>query len=220
MTDLTKEEMRQRLGNISHLQELLFGDKIEIYEGKFEQLAQQLNQLESQLKQFQLRVGDRLEDLQTSLLQKIDDSVSSLEKKLKYLSLTTHNETNQLRQEIQATAKLSSENIAMLRDDLERETHYLKNELNQTRKTTEENFNHLRQQVFERLEKTLSELNDAKVSRTDLAEILFELCLKVKGSDFLPDLKEAAENKIKTDFLLPEESDRNLDNSGKNGVAD
>ena len=52
----------------------------------------------------------------------------------------------------------------------------------------------------------MSDLTEVKVSRTDLAEILFELCLKVKGSDFVPDLKEAAETQVKTDFILPEEN--------------
>jgi len=216
MNELTKEEMRQRLGNISHLQDLLFGDKIEVYEGQFEQLSQRLNQLELQLKQFQLGVSDRLGDLQNSLSQKIEASASSLEKKLKYLSLTTHEETNQLRQEIQATAKLSSENIALLRNNLNHETYYLKNEFTQTREAAEENLKNLRQQVVEKLEKGLSELTEAKVSRADLAEVLFELCLKVKGSEFVPDLKEAAENQVKADFILPEESDNNLERHENN----
>ncbi|AFZ37070.1 hypothetical protein Sta7437_3572 [Stanieria cyanosphaera PCC 7437] len=210
MNELSKEEMRQRLGNISHLQDLLFGDKIETYENQFEQLAQRLNQLELQLKQFQVNVGDRLIDLQNSLTKKMDASVSSLEKKLKYLSLTSHEEINQLRQEIQATAKLSSENIALLRKNLNQESYYLKHELTQTRETAEENIKSLRQQVFEKIEKSLSDLTDAKVSRADLAEVLFELCLKVKGSEFVPDLKEAVENQVKADFILPEEADNNL----------
>lgn len=216
MNEFTKEEMRQRLGNISHLQDLLFGDKIEAYEACFEQLDQRLNQLELQLKQFQVVVSDRLKDLQNSLTQKIDASASSLEKKLKYLSLTTHEETSQLRQEIQATAKLSSENIAILRNNLNQETYYLKNELTKTREASEENIKNLRQQVFEKLEKSLSDLTEAKVSRADLAEVLFELCLKVKGSEFVPDLKEAVENQVKADFILPEESDNNLNSHDNN----
>jgi hypothetical protein len=216
MNELTKEEMRQRLGNISHLQDLLFGDKIEAYETRFGQLEQRLNQLEFQLKQFQLEIDDRLKNLQNSLTQKIEAEASSLEKKLKYLSLTTHEETSQLRQEIQGTAKLSSENIALLRNNLNQETYYLKNELTQTREASEENIKTLRQQVFEKLEKSLSDLTETKVSRADLAEVLFELCLKVKGSEFVPDLKEAMENQVKADFILPEESDRNLNNHDNN----
>ena len=37
MNEISKAEMRQRLGNISQLQELLFGEQIEQYNSQIEQ---------------------------------------------------------------------------------------------------------------------------------------------------------------------------------------
>ena len=205
MTEITKEEMRQRLGNVSQLRDLLLGEKIEEYETSFAQNSQRLDTLESSLMKFQSEVNDRLNKMQDSLSSEITAAVDSLEKKLKYLSLTTHEENNKLKQEIETKYRTASQNIDTLQTSLKAETSYIKDELFQTRNTLGEDLQNLKQQVLEKLESNLSELTEAKVSRADLAEILFELCLKVKGSELIPKLKEATESQVKTEFILPEE---------------
>ncbi|MEO1671328.1 MAG: hypothetical protein AAFR77_11165, partial [Cyanobacteria bacterium J06631_2] len=40
-----------------------------------------------------------------------------------------------------------------------------------------------KQELLTKLESSLSELTTAKISRSDLAEILFELCLNLKGQE-------------------------------------
>ncbi|MDJ0690623.1 MAG: hypothetical protein QNJ41_19205 [Xenococcaceae cyanobacterium MO_188.B32] len=206
MTEITQEEMRQRLGNVSQLRDLLLGDKIEEYEGSFAQNSQRLDTLESSLMKFQSEVNERLNKMQDSLSKEINAAVDSLEKKIKYLSLTTHEENNKLKQEIEAKYRTTSQSIDTLQNSLRAETSYLKEELFQTRDTLGEDLQNLKQQVLEKLESNFSELTETKVSRTDLAEVLFELCLKVKGSDFVPSLKDASENTVKAEFILPEEN--------------
>ncbi|MGK7938120.1 MAG: hypothetical protein AB4206_20335 [Xenococcaceae cyanobacterium] len=210
VAEITKEEMRKRLGNISQLRDLLLGDKIEEYEASLAQNSQRLDTLESSLIKFQSGVNERLNKMQDSLSKEINAAVDSLEKKIKYLSLTTHEETNKLKQEIEEKSRTAFQNIDTLQNNLRSETSYLKDELFQTRNNLGEDLQSLKQQVLEKLENNLSELTENKVSRTDLAEVLFELCLKVKGSDFVPSLKEATEGQVKTEFILPE------DNSEKN----
>ena len=205
MTEITQEEMRKRLGNVSQLRDLLLGDKIEEYEGSFAQNSKRLDTLESSLMKFQSEVNERLNKMQDSLSQEINAAVDSLEKKIKYLSLTTHEENNKLKQEIEAKYKTASQSIDTLQTSLRSETSYIKDELFQTRNTLGEDLQNLKQQVLEKLETNLSELTETKVSRTDLAEVLFELCLKVKGSDFIPSLKDASENTFNEEFVLPEE---------------
>lgn len=205
MTEITKEEMRKRLGNVSQLRDLLLGDKIEEYEANFASCSQRLDILESSLSKFQSEVNDRLNKIQDSFSQEINAAVDSLEKKIKYLSLTTHEETNKLKQEIEAKSRSASQGIDALQNSLRNETSYLKDELFQTRNTLGEDLQNLKNQVLEKIETNLSELTESKVSRTDLSEVLFELCLKLKGSDFVPSLKEATETNMKTELILPEQ---------------
>ena len=197
--------MRKKLGNVSQLRDLLLGDKIEEYEHNFADSDQRLDNLESSLIEFQSTVNDRLNKIQSSLSEEINVAVDSLEKKIKYLSLTIHEEINKLKQEIEIKSRTTSNNIDTLQSNLKSETGYLKDELFQTRNTLEGDVQNLKQQVLEKLENNLSDLTEAKVSRTDLAEVLFELCLRVKGNDFVPNSQEDTETKMKTNFLLPEE---------------
>ena len=47
-----------------------------------------------------------------------------------------------------------------------------------------------------------SMLKEVKVSKDDMAEILFELGMRLKGAEFVPELKEAADTRIFDDVLL------------------
>ena len=154
---------------------------------------------------FQSEVRDRLTQLQSSLRSEIDSTSDSLEKKLKYLGLTTHEETSRLGQDIKLVDQKHTAGIESLQKTVNDKTNALNNELFKTRQELEEDVQTLKNQVFEDIEQRFSDLETAKVSRSDLAEVLFELCLKIKGSDFVPDLKEAADNQTQTDFLLPEQ---------------
>lgn len=206
MSDIAKEQMRDRLGNIDQIRNLLFGKQIEEYEQRFKSCDRRLDKLESELASFQSEMRDRLTQLQESLSSEIRSGLDSLEKKLKYLSLTTHEETSKLQQAVNLTNQKLSQGVESLDRKVNHQANFLKNEMTQTREKLEGEFQSLKTQIFAELEKGTSELKDSKVSRVDLAEVLFELCLKIQGTEFVPNLKEAAENHIQAEFLLPEQS--------------
>lgn len=180
---MTKAEIRKRLGNITQLQELLFGEQIDEYNFKLEQHQQKLNQLEANTQRFQLVIDERLAQLETRLLQKVNSVANSLEKKIKYLNLSIHEKHQQLQQELNHVSQHSSDNIDFLQNSLNANTNSLKGEITQTKSVVDRDLQLLKQQVLEKLESNLSELSHDKVSRTDLAEVLFELCLKLKETN-------------------------------------
>jgi exonuclease VII large subunit len=205
MTDIAKEEMKDRLGNIDQVRNLLFGHKIKEYEQQFANSDRRLEKLEAELSSFQSEMRDRLSALQESLASEIRSGLDSLEKKLKYLSLTTHEEISKLQQANDLTNQKLSQGVEALDKKINHQVSFLRNEVTQTQEKLEGELQSLKTHFFAEFEKGMSEVKDGKVSRTDLAEVLFELCLKIKGTEFVPNLKEAAENQVKTDFLLPEQ---------------
>ncbi len=212
MTGITKEEMRRKLGNITQLRELLFGEQIEEYERKFDQSFQHLNQLNTEVKQlegkfteFRADMRQQLYNLENNLSQEITSAVDSLEKKIQYLNLNTRSEAKRLHQEIQELAQSTDQSIEEVTENLKSQTKYLKDELSQTRTDLEKESQSLKQQLTEKIEKNLVELTDGKVSRTDLAEVLFELCLKIKGTNMVSEAQENGTEKIATELLLPNE---------------
>ena len=206
MNQITKAEMRKRLGNITQLQDLLFGEKIEKYDSQLEQYSQRLQQLESETKKFHLIVKERLEQLEESLGNKINSVASTLEKRIKYLEINTQAEQIKIQQEIDALSQNSYDNIDFLQKSLNANTNSLKTEITQSKVALDRDLQLLKQQIFERLESNLAELSASKVSRSTLAEVLFELCLKVKGSDFNFEQEETKTEEASVDFILPEQS--------------
>jgi conjugal transfer/entry exclusion protein len=206
MADITQEQMmRDRLGNIDQIRDLLFGQQLSTYEKRFETHNQRLNTLETQLASFQEETRTRLNQLQNAFSADLKAAVDALEKKLKYLSLTTQEETNKLQQELQNTDQELSSEIESLTKEFTNTTTAIKDELSDSREKLSKDIQTLKTQVFEELEKCFSNLTDSKVSRVDLAEVLFELCLKVKGTEFIPDIKGSSPNQVQAEFLLPEQ---------------
>lgn len=183
MNEITKAEMRKRLGNITKLQEILFGEQVEAYNQKFKQYNHRLNQLENSHDKFQLAMEERFQQLETKILHQINSLTNSLEKKIKYLELTTKEEHQRIQQELDIISQHNYDSIDFLQNSLNAHTNSLKTEITQSKTALDRDLQLLKQQVFTQLESNLSELSTAKVSRSDLSEILFELCLKLKESD-------------------------------------
>jgi len=204
MSEITKDEIRKRLGNITQLQELLFGEQVAQYDRKLDQHNQRLNKLESEFERLQLVISERFDQLENNLTQKINSTANSLARKIKYLSITTQEENSKIQQEVDVISQNNYDNINFLQNRLNSETNSLKTEIVRTKATLDRDVQLLKQQISEKLERNLSELSEGKVSRSDLAELLFELCIKIKGADLVPELPEAATNEISTDLILPE----------------
>jgi hypothetical protein len=198
--ELDREAIRNRLGNIAQLQELLFGDYIERYDRQFKKL-------ESDLSQLQTNFTERFGQLQASFDRELNSLAVTFDKKLESLTLTTQIENSKLQQELQAKTKINEENVAFLQSSFNLQTKFLKDELSQTREALEVDRELLKQQLFNKIEQGLSELNLSKISHRDLADILFELCLKLKGTELLTDFK-STEKDFSSDSLLLKESSK------------
>ena len=217
LTDMNKEEMRQKLGNITQIRELLFGEQIEEYDRQFAQSQKQIAKLElvlqelnSNLESFKTEVEDNLSQLKNSLSEEINLAVDSVEKKLKYLSVNTYNEIGKVSQEIDTKTQRNFQKIELTTDHLNSQIKHLKDEANYSKETIEKDIVNLKKQLSDTIEKNLSELTDVKVSRSDLAEVLFELCLKIKGQDASYNAIESSSNgkidEMDGELLLLEET--------------
>jgi predicted transcriptional regulator len=204
MTDITREQMRDRLGNLEQIRDLLFGQKIREYDGFQEDSDRRLQKLESDFSAFQSEVRQQLAQLEDSLSGEIHAAVDSLEKKLKYLNLTSQEQVERLQQELTFIQQEAADGVDVLQRNVTEKTNSLETEIAQNRQTLEANLQNLKDRIFETIDREFSQLKENKLSRADLAEVLFELCLKVKGSDFAPQLREVGDNEATAELLLPE----------------
>ncbi|MEQ9235338.1 hypothetical protein [Coleofasciculus sp. E2-BRE-01] len=197
MAEISKEQMRERLGNIDQIRDIIFGAQLREYDSR-------IDKIESNLALIQQEMRDRIEQTKTVYATELRAAVDSLEKKLKSLNMTVQNDNSEIRQTIDMVNKKFSGNLESLDNSLEKQTNNLHNELSETREKLQEDIRSLRSYVFEELERRFSLINDGKVAKDDMADILFELGLRIKGTEFAPELKEAAGNEVDVDVRLLE----------------
>jgi DNA anti-recombination protein RmuC len=197
MAEITKEEMRERLGNIDQIRDIIFGAQLREYDNRFDKI-------DSDLSMMQQDMQARIEQVKTVLGTEMRTAIDSFEKKVKSITLNTQEDSADLRQQLDRVNRKFSSSIEALDEALDNQTGSIRDELSQTRERLSEETRTLKTQVFEELDRRFSMLRDVKVSRDDMAEILFELGMRLKGTEFVPELKGVTDNKLNNEFLLPE----------------
>ncbi|WP_448561443.1 hypothetical protein [Trichothermofontia sp.] len=237
MNDMAKADLRERLGNIDQIRDILFGSYLRDFTSRLEQL-------ESTFSILQQESRDRTEEVKQILTSELQGVVETLEKKIKALALKGEEEQLEIRQELEALSKrltLATEEIQEelavdfqdiaetvekrlkalgvkdeeekleirqsldrlnkrvatqvqdLNEALDQQVGTLREDLLASREKFQEDVLGLRTQLFEELDRRLTALTDIKVSRDDMAELLFELGLRLKGTEFVPELRDAAD---------------------------
>jgi len=193
VSDITKEEMRDRLGNIDQIRDIIFGAQLRDYNGR-------LDKVESNLSILQQEMRERTDQIRTSLSGELHAAIESLEKKIKSLNSTLQEENGELRQQLDRLNKKFSTSIEALDGAMDSQTTTLRNELSQTRNKIQDDALSLKDLILEELERRFSMLRDVKVSKDDMAEALFELGMRLKGTEFVPKLKEVADGNEKDTY--------------------
>ncbi|MGE5656957.1 MAG: hypothetical protein ACM37W_10100 [Actinomycetota bacterium] len=195
MAEITKEEMRERLGNIDQIRDIIFGAQLREYDTRFDKIESGLSMLQQDLQ-------TRVEQVKTVLSTELRIAVDSIEKKLKSISTNSQEEVADLRQQLDRVNRKFSSSFESLDETIDSKTSALRDDLSATRDKLQEETRQLKAQVFEELDRRFSMLREVKVSRDDMAEILFELGMRLKGTEFVPQLKEVADSR--TEFFLPD----------------
>lgn len=236
MSDLTKADLRERLGNIDQIRDILIGPQLRDYSSRLEQLERSLASvhqefrgrseevrqavlaelqtavdildkkirtlilkdeeekfdIRQQIDAINKRIASTAEDLQESISSELDELADNADKRFKSLLAKDEEEKFDLRQQIDLISKRMTGNIEALDEALDKQTTALHENLQETRTKLQDEITDLRTQLFEELERYCSMLSQVKISRDDMAELLFELGLRLKGSEFVPELREVA----------------------------
>lgn len=197
MPEITKEEMRERLGNIDQIRDIIFGAQIRDFNNRFEKLETELSVLQQEMHDYAAQV-------KSILSTELRSAIESFEKKLKSLTITTQEEAADLRQQLDRINRKFSTSLEALDEAVDRQNSSIRDEFATTRDRLQDEVRNLRNQVFDELEKRLTMVKGDKVSKDDMAELLFELGMRLKGTEFVPELKEAADTNLYTDVRLIE----------------
>ena len=200
MSEITTD-LKDRLGNIEQIRDILFGDKIQTYENRFQSL-------ESSLANFQKEVQKQLKDLRESFSIDLQTSVSSIEKKLQYLSAAADDEIADLRQDLDSTGQKLSTQIVSLNSALDSQTKSIQIEISQVKDNLQNELSSLQKSLLAELEKDYANLLEEKVSKDEIAELFFDFCMKLKGKNYIRESESSQTTQQNGELLLPESDNR------------
>lgn len=193
-----RAEMRDRLGNIDQIRDILFGSQVREYNNRLEQL-------EASVSGFQQEIRSRTEEMKQVISTEMHAAIGTLEKRIKSLELKEQEENKEIHQQIDRLSKRLSSNVTTLDEAIDKQVASLRDDLLTSREKLQEDVQNLRQQLFEELDKRMGSLATSKLAREDLAEMLFEVGLRLKGKEFVPELKQAVDSEDHdedTNYLL------------------
>lgn len=193
MGEITRDEIRERLGNIDQIRDIIFGAHLR-------EFTSRLDKSEADIAAIQQEVSDRLSELKSVLALELRAAVESIDKRLKTISASTQEEAADLRQQFDRINRKFTNSIETLDETVEAQRVALRDELAQTRDSLQGDTRELRSLVLEELDRHFSILREDKLSKDDMAELLFELGMRLKGSEFVPELREAAEEKVEEKY--------------------
>ena len=197
MGEISQDEMRERIGNIDLIRDIIFGSKLKEYDSRLDKLESKLSLLDQEMR-------DRTLAIKTECLTELRASVDSLEQKIKSLSLTSQKDNADIQQLIDRTYRNFSNSLESIDKTVVSQTTSIRTELSETREKLQEDTRNLKTQLLDELEKRFSLLTDTKLSRNDMADVLFELGLRIKKAEFSPELKESVHANGSEDVLLIE----------------
>jgi uncharacterized phage infection (PIP) family protein YhgE len=197
---LAEEDTVDRLGNIDQIRDIIFGPQLREYNRRFEKIETSLSSLQED-------VRSRIEETKNTLSAALRTAVESLEKKIRSLNANAQEEWGNLRQQLEHIDRKFSNSLETLSGEVEANTKSLREDLSQTRSKLQDDIRILKTQIYEELDRRLSLLGDVKVSRDDMAEILVELgmrlrgvesfsepVMKIKGTEIVPALKDVVQS--------------------------
>jgi valyl-tRNA synthetase len=178
MNNPSNEDLRRRLGNVDQIRDLLFGSKLAEYEQRFQKYDQQLQQMDANLADFKVETRDHLNLLRSDLLSEMQIGLEKLNRQVDQLQLSS---TEQGHKSLSIEQRCAQD-IESVKQSLTDQTQFLKTDLIQTRRQIQEDLVRLSEKLTQALYAEVANVHETKLSQVDLADILFELCLKLKNS--------------------------------------
>jgi hypothetical protein len=197
MDEITRAEIRKRLGNIAQLRELLLGDQIDEYNHRLDQYHQRLESLEANLQGLETTIETCIAQSEKKLLAQLDTVVNTWSQKNQYNQLEVQEKQHKIQQDFELLSQSTQDNLDFLHQSINSKTNRLKIEIAESKANSDRDLTLFKQQFSQKLETHLQELTTNNISHAELAEVLLELSLKLKktnvdlGADLNADLNLA-----------------------------
>lgn len=190
----------EQFANIDQIRKILFGDQMSEYEVR-------LDQLEENLSDIQTKLDERISAVQAALSDDLRGAVAGLERLIKSQGLQEARERTGILNKVEQVNRRLSAGLGELDESIHQDFGALQDDLLNSRQKLYDELKKLESKVSAELEKSTSTLTKGKLARGDLAEMFFELGLKLNAIDEVAAKADDAATDQRTEYLLPESSE-------------
>ncbi|MEW5983032.1 MAG: hypothetical protein AB1806_11780 [Acidobacteriota bacterium] len=146
-----------------------------------EKLTVRLAKLESDLQALRNESRERLDSVNSSLSHTLKEALESTGRRLDTLATTSQAELSELHRDAQRTDEKFSLRVQSVADDVESVANAIRQELARVDKGARDDIQMLKAQMGDDIDRHSRFVRDTRLSRDDMAEILFEFGMRVKG---------------------------------------
>jgi len=175
----------KQLGNIDQIRDIIFGAQLREFSSRFEKLDGVITKMQEESRA-------AIADLKSSVTAELKTTSDLLEKRLKTQASASHEADTSIQRQLEATDKRLSRALDGLASETASTAKALRNEATQADAKLKEELSAAKNSLSEELDARAAALEEAKVSRDEMAEYLFEIGMKLKGSSIGPELSKAA----------------------------
>ena len=153
-----------------------------------ERLTVRLTQLETDCTSLQDESRKRLDAINDSFTRSLHEAIEAVDKRLQVLATKVQDEGGDLHRQARRTEEKLDGRFQLLSNDLESGTTTMRNELMRAQKGLRDELQTLRAQLLDELDKHFRAVQEAKVSKDEMSEVLFEFGMRIKGLEIVADL--------------------------------
>ena len=178
------------VNNVDQIRELIFGQQIKEFESRFDELSNEMKALES-------RLSRRLDESFNKLSRENQRATEALDQKIDDLAEMTQKDRNKLKELIDTTDEALQTQVRNLKNELLNKLTITRENMEDESGKLREELERMRREIESVLNRELTNLDNDKISRNGLAEMLLDVAMKLQGSEaqtLIPVLEtEAAE---------------------------
>jgi hypothetical protein len=174
--------------HIDQIRDIIFGAQKREYELRF-------GQLESDLAAFREGLQKQIDELKDVLAAQIANAFQSVDKKMKLLAATGQEDTANLRKQLETAERTFTTSISGLVQESSESISRLHKDLADSQNKLLLEVRTIKEQLNRDFESRLHTLQENKISKEAMAELFFEIGMKLKDVQLVTELQKVAKSR-------------------------
>lgn len=166
----------KNINNVEQIRDLIFGSQIKDFEARF-------NQINNNIQSIEKSINKVFNEAHLKLQRETDRSLEILEKKIENLSSSSLRERSKLKEIIDISDENFHEQLNNQKNEFDVKLKIIKENILDDNKKLSEDMSNMKLEIKDTLESALSALNEEKLSKNSMAQMLLDVAMKIQDTD-------------------------------------